>query len=63
MDYDALYRNNEAFKIYVDKYAVKHRIPAKEALTHNIVKAYGDQADGNTCCRKNNNQIAHTCDS
>lgn len=63
MDYEALYRDNDAFKAYVDKYAVKHRIPAKEALTHYIVKEYGKQADGNTCSRKNNDQITRTCDS
>lgn len=58
-----LYEINPAFKTYVDKYTVKHRIPAKEALTHYIVKEYGKQANENTCSRKNNDQITRTCDS
>ena len=32
------YKENAAFKQYVDKYCKKHRISVNEALTHEIIK-------------------------
>lgn len=32
------YKENAAFKEYVDKYCLKHRISVNEALTHEVVK-------------------------
>lgn len=36
---DDLYRYNEDFREYVDKYCAAHKISKDEALTHNIIKA------------------------
>lgn len=63
MDYKMLYEINSAFKAYVDKYAVKHRITQDEAITHKIVQAYGVQANEYTNSRENKNNIPHKCDS
>ena len=33
-----LYKTNERFKKYVDKYCVKHEIPVEVALQHLLIK-------------------------
>lgn len=42
MDYKALYTSNEDFEDYVNRYCQKHRITVDEAITHAVVRAYGD---------------------
>lgn len=34
----SLYENNEAFRNYVDRYAVKHEVSTDVALTHSTVR-------------------------
>lgn len=41
IDYATLYTENEDFKLYVDRYCVKHRISVAEALQHYLVQMAG----------------------
>lgn len=41
IDYTALYAENEDFKLYVDRYCIKHRVSVDEALQHYLVQAAG----------------------
>lgn len=50
IDYTALYADNEDFKLYVDRYCVKHQISVEQALQHYLVqmagRMYKEQMDG-----------------
>lgn len=41
IDYVALYKQNEDFKTYVDRYCVKHGISVEQALQHYLVQMAG----------------------
>lgn len=43
IDYTALYAENVDFKLYVDRYCVKHRISVEQALQHYLVQMAGMQ--------------------
>lgn len=43
IDYTALYADNADFRRYVNRYCVKHRISAAEALQHYLVQMAGMQ--------------------
>lgn len=41
LDYTSLYAENEDFKLYVDRYCVKHGISVEQALQHYLVRMAG----------------------
>ena len=41
IDYTTLYAENADFKLYVDRYCVKHRISVEQALQHYLVQMAG----------------------
>ena len=43
INYTALYADNADFRRYVDRYCVKYRISAVEALQHYLVQMAGGQ--------------------
>ena len=43
IDFEKLYTSSLDFKIYVDKYCVKHGISRYQALTHYLVQMAGVQ--------------------
>lgn len=48
-----LYEENEAFRTYVDKYAIRHDININEALQHKIIVNYAEDINGGNNCGKN----------
>lgn len=42
MDYKKLYKNNEDFRGYVDRYCKKHDVTVAAALEHRIVRNYAE---------------------
>lgn len=43
IDYTTLYADNADFKLYVDRYCVKHGISVEQALQHYLVQMAGMQ--------------------
>lgn len=37
-----LYKNNEDFRNYVDKYCTKHKCSAQEALSHKLIRGVAE---------------------
>lgn len=42
MNYLSLYNTNEQFKEYVDRYCQIYRITVDVAITHKLIRNYGD---------------------